>query len=223
MGLQELKIHGDILSWNCSFICALCVHLLLIDESVSTICLISTDYLPVYFQASKGASAIGSGVDMFAFCLTIPAFAIATGLSVEVVGLYRPQNYLGWAFLLIGFGLLTRLDQESSRAAYIASQAPLGVGIGVLWISTAFPILAPLPVSNSAHAVAFFMFMRSFAQVRETSVSKHQTSSHGAIFNTELGNCTWRHNPTECAHEETPKVIHFTIPSRRSNCLCGHP
>ena len=103
---------------------------------------------------------------MFAFCLTVPAFAIATGLSVEIVGRYRPQNYLGWVFVLVGFGLLSRLDQNSSRAAYISSQIPLGIGIGALWVSTAFPILAPLPVSNSAHAVAFFMFVRSFAQVR---------------------------------------------------------
>ncbi|KAL1949725.1 hypothetical protein VTO73DRAFT_8606 [Trametes versicolor] len=121
-------------------------------------------YLPVYFQASKGASAVGSGVDMFALCLTIPAFAIATGLSVQIVDRYRPQNYVGWAIILVGFGVLSTLDESSSRAAYIGSQVPLGVGLGIIWISTQFPILAPLPVSNSAHALAFFTFLRCFAQ-----------------------------------------------------------
>lgn len=118
----------------------------------------------MYFQASKGASAVGSGVDMFALCLTIPAFAIATGLSVQIVDRYRPQNYVGWAIILVGFGVLSTLDESSSRAAYIGSQVPLGVGLGIVWISTQFPILAPLPVSNSAHALAFFTFLRCFAQ-----------------------------------------------------------
>ncbi|KAI0654613.1 iron permease [Cubamyces menziesii] len=121
-------------------------------------------YLPVYFQATKGASAVGSGVDLFPLCLTIPAFAIATGLSVQIIDRYRPQNYIGWAFIIVGFGVLSILDENSSRAAYIGSQVPLGVGLGIIWISTQFPILAPLPYSNSAHALAFFTFMRCFAQ-----------------------------------------------------------
>ncbi|KAI0788199.1 iron permease [Fomes fomentarius] len=121
-------------------------------------------YLPVYFQASLGASAIGSGVDMFAVCLTVPAFAIGTGISVQLLKQYRPQNYIGWMFIIIGFGLLSTLDENSSRAMYIGLQIPLGIGLGIVWISTQFPILAPLPVSNSAHALAFFTFMRCFAQ-----------------------------------------------------------
>ncbi|KAH9902441.1 iron permease [Cubamyces lactineus] len=136
-------------------------------------------YLPVYFQASKGASAIGSGVDLLPLAFTIPAFAIATGLSAEVLRRYRPQNYVGWAFILVGFGILTLLDENSSRAAYIGMQIPLGIGLGIIWISTQFPILAPLPFSNSAHALAFFTFLRSFAQSWGTIVG-------GTILQNEL-------------------------------------
>ncbi|KAI0353760.1 iron permease [Trametes cingulata] len=121
-------------------------------------------YLPVYFQATQGASAVASGVDFFPLCLTVPAFAILAGLSVQIVHRYRPQNYLGWALMIVGFGMLTILDEHSPRATYIGCQIPLGAGLGIVWISTQFPILAPLPFSNSAHALAFFTFMRSFAQ-----------------------------------------------------------
>ena len=124
------------------------------------------DYLPVYFQASLGASAVGSGVDMFALCLTIPPFAIFTGLSVQILNRYRPQNYVGWILIIVGFGILSLLDEKSSRAMYIGSQIPVAVGLGIVWISTQFPILAPLPFSNSAHALSFFTFIRCFAQVR---------------------------------------------------------
>ncbi|KAI0046869.1 iron permease [Auriscalpium vulgare] len=121
-------------------------------------------YLPVYFQACKGASAVGSGVDMFGLSFTVPTFAIACGLSVQIVDRYRPQNYIGWALIIIGFGILSLLDENSTRAQYIGYQVPLGAGLGIVWLSTQFPILAPLPFSNNAHALAFFTFIRCFAQ-----------------------------------------------------------
>ncbi len=114
----------------------------------------------------KNASAIGSGVDIFPITFTIPFSALATGISVKAVKKYRPQNYIGWAIILIGFGVVSRLDEHSSRAQYICSQLPLGIGLGMVWVGTQFPILAPLPVSNNAHALAFFTFTRRFAQVR---------------------------------------------------------
>lgn len=126
-------------------------------------------YLPVYFQATQGASPVGSGVDLFGVALVIPAFAIFTGLSVEILRAYRPQNYLGWAVTILGYGLLTLLDENSSRGSYIGLQIPLGVGLGIVWIATQFPILAPLPYSNNARALAFFTFSRCLAQVRRLS------------------------------------------------------
>lgn len=118
------------------------------------------DYLPVYFQASIGASAIGSGVDFFGTGLVVAPCAILTGASVQIFNKYRPQNYLGWVIMIIGFGLLTLLDENSSRGAYIGLQVLLAVGLGIIWIGTQFPILAPLPFSNNAHALAFFTFVR---------------------------------------------------------------
>ncbi len=41
-----------------------------------------------------------------------------------------------------------------------------GVGMGLIYSATYFPVLAPLPVSQNAHALAFFSFLRSFASVR---------------------------------------------------------
>ncbi|CCM00830.1 uncharacterized protein FIBRA_02872 [Fibroporia radiculosa] len=121
-------------------------------------------YLPVYFQASKLASPIHSGVDMFGLGFTIPIFAIATGVSVEVFHRYRPQNYIGWMLITLGFGLLSILDVYSSTAMFIGLELIIGTGMGMVWIGTQFPILAPLPFSNNAHALAFFTFVRCFAQ-----------------------------------------------------------
>ncbi|TFK91558.1 iron permease [Polyporus arcularius HHB13444] len=121
-------------------------------------------YIPVYFQAAHGASAIGSGVDMLPIVVLIPISAVVTGVSTQLLHRYRPQNYVGWAMMLVGFGVLSTLTENSSRAAYVGLQVPVAIGIGLLWSSTVFAILAPLPFSNSAHALAFFIFTRQFAQ-----------------------------------------------------------
>ncbi|KAI0632743.1 iron permease [Trametes polyzona] len=121
-------------------------------------------YLPIYLQASKEASPIRSGIEMFGLSFTIPIFAIVAGVSVEIIHIYRPQNYVGWLFTIVGFVLLSLMNAKSGAAEYIGFQIPLGIGLGILWISTQFPILAPLPVSNSAYALAFFVFVRNFAQ-----------------------------------------------------------
>ncbi|KAI8989638.1 iron permease [Trametes punicea] len=121
-------------------------------------------YIPIYFQASKGASAIGSGVDMLPVVVLVPVSAVVTAATVQKFRRYRAQNRLGWVLIIVGFGLLSILTERSSRAQYVGLQVPVSIGTGVIWISTCFAILAPLPFSNNAHALAFFMFVRSFAQ-----------------------------------------------------------
>ncbi|KAI0341086.1 iron permease [Trametopsis cervina] len=121
-------------------------------------------YLPVYFQAVKGASPIRSGVELLGLTMFVTPAAMVCGATVQICRVYRPQNYLGWALTIAGFGILSILDVSSSKAQYICCQIVIGIGLGIVWISTQFPILAPLPFSNNAQALAFFTFVRSFSQ-----------------------------------------------------------
>lgn len=142
------------------------------QRSYRIICQLCTDYLPVYLQASRDASALRAGIDMFGLSFTIPMFAIFTGVSIELAKKYRPQNYIGWIFTIVGFGLFTMLSPTSTAAHYIGFQIPLGIGLGILWISTQFPILAPLPASEdeTAYALVFYIFVRNLAQVHPVTI-----------------------------------------------------
>ena len=44
------------------------------------------------------------------------------------------------------------------------------IGIGALYTTTYFPVLAPLPVTRAAPALAFYNFSRTFAQVCSLSL-----------------------------------------------------
>ncbi|KAG9094278.1 hypothetical protein FRC06_010981 [Ceratobasidium sp. 370] len=120
-------------------------------------------YLPVYFQASKGDSPIKSGVDLFGIAFTTAPFGIIAGISTVVLKKYRPQNYIAWGFTLVGMGLLSTLKYDSSKANWVGFQILIGIGGGILYSSTTFAILAPLPVSRNAPALALFAFTRTFA------------------------------------------------------------
>lgn len=122
-------------------------------------------YLPVYFQAAKGANTIQSSVDMLAFTILIAPFAVFCGATVELANRYRPQNYLGWSLLVVAYGTFTLLDANSSKAVFVGIQIIMGIGHGLIWVAPQFAVLSPLPESNNAYANSFWLFTRYFAQV----------------------------------------------------------
>ncbi|KAI0766215.1 major facilitator superfamily domain-containing protein [Trametes elegans] len=111
-------------------------------------------YLPVYYQACKDASPTASGIDLFGLCFSTGPLSILTGISVARTRTYRPQLWAGWALIVLG-----------RAGVSIAYQVVAGVGLGAIYSAAYFPVLAPLPVSASALALAFFIFLRSFAQI----------------------------------------------------------
>ncbi|KAG8924947.1 hypothetical protein FRC00_004517 [Tulasnella sp. 408] len=121
-------------------------------------------YLPVYFQATLEQSPVRSGTSSFGNALTIAPGAIVAGVSAAIFPVYRPQNAIGWALSAIGIGLLSLLNISSSKAEWVGYQVIEGIGLGLLFTASEFPVLAPLPVTETAHALAFYTFVRSFAQ-----------------------------------------------------------
>ncbi|KAH8824449.1 major facilitator superfamily domain-containing protein [Flagelloscypha sp. PMI_526] len=136
-------------------------------------------YIPVYFQAVKGDSPIQSGVHVLPVALFIAPMAMVNGVAVQVFKKYLPGNYLGWILSTLGFGILSMLKEDSKTATWVGYQILVGTGIGFLkanggclkFSATVFPVLAPLSVERSAAALAFFSFMRTFAQTWGITIS----------------------------------------------------
>ncbi|KAI0763283.1 iron permease [Trametes elegans] len=128
-------------------------------------------YLPVYFQACMAASPIHSAVNLFATALVMAPSAIVCGVIVKKTNKYRPANYVGWVLIMIGFGLLSLLKADSSTAAWTGYQVITAIGVGIIWASTVFPILAPVPVTRFASALAFYNFCRTFSQTWGVTIS----------------------------------------------------
>ncbi|KAI9063905.1 iron permease [Trametes sanguinea] len=128
-------------------------------------------YLPVYFQACMAASPIHSSVNLFATALVMAPSAIVCGIVVKKTNTYRPANYVGWVLILVGFGLLSLLKADSSTAEWAGYQVVTAIGVGIIWASTVFPILAPISVTRFAAALVFYNFCRTFSQTWGISIT----------------------------------------------------
>ena len=80
------------------------------------------DYLPVYFQACKGASPLRSSVDYLPTALVVAPFAFVSGAVVQIFQKYRWVNVVAWSLSLIGFGLLSTLDANSPTGHWVGYQ-----------------------------------------------------------------------------------------------------
>ncbi|KAI0812844.1 putative gliotoxin efflux pump, partial [Xylaria sp. FL0064] len=87
-------------------------------------------WLPIYFQAVRGVSAISSGVRLLPAILGLTITQIVVGGLITVTGIHNPFLILGPAIAAVGSGLFALLDKQSSAGQWIGFQIVLGVGVG---------------------------------------------------------------------------------------------
>lgn len=138
-----------------------------------------TYFMPVYFQAVRGATPTRSGVEIFPIATTIAPAAAVSGVLVTITGKYRLYHFLGFALMAAGCGSLSTLDASSSMGAWIGFQLMFGLGNGMVFNTMIPPLLASLPSSEVATATATWTFMRSFGQIWGIAIPS-------AIFNQRI-------------------------------------
>jgi Fungal trichothecene efflux pump (TRI12) len=88
-------------------------------------------FLPIWFQAIRGASAIKSGVNMIPFFVVNSFFSLLAGVFVSIVGYATPPAIIGNALGTVGLGLLTLLNVDTTTAQWVGYEVLSGVGFGI--------------------------------------------------------------------------------------------
>ncbi|KAJ7499342.1 iron permease [Mycena latifolia] len=128
-------------------------------------------YVPVFFQACLGASAMRSGVDFLPGTLVTAPFVLVAGAMITVLQKYRAVNWIGWVLMITGFGLFSTLREDSAVGKWVGYQIVVAIGIGMLFVAPVFALLAPLPNDRVASALALLSFTRSFCQTWGITIS----------------------------------------------------
>jgi Major Facilitator Superfamily len=122
-------------------------------------------FLPVYFQGVRGATPARSGIDLLPTILILIPAVVVAGATLSTFGRYKPLHYIGFALMIIGFGLFSLLNAHSSTAAWVLFQAVGAAGAGLV-IPVFLPaIQAPLTEADTALATSTWAFVRCFGMI----------------------------------------------------------
>ncbi|KAH0288564.1 DNA repair protein RAD50, partial [Aureobasidium sp. EXF-3399] len=117
-------------------------------------------YLPLYFQAARGATPLLSGVYILPQALSLSFASMATGIYIRKTGQYLPAIWFGMVFLVLGFGLFVDFQANSSWAKLIIFQIIAGIGIGPNFQAPLIALQTNVQPRDIATATATFGFVR---------------------------------------------------------------
>jgi EmrB/QacA subfamily drug resistance transporter len=120
-----------------------------------------TIYVPVYMQGVLGASATSSGVVLIPLTLGWVAASFTSGQLISRTGRYRVYPLLGATLVLVGCGLLTLLDADTSRTLASAYLVVIGVGMGCMFQTFVIATQNRVEPADLGVATAAIQFFRS--------------------------------------------------------------
>jgi hypothetical protein len=90
-----------------------------------------TYFLPIWFQAIKGASAVHSGIMNLPAILALTVASMAAGFTTRKIGYFTQWMYLSSVITPIGAGLISTFTTTTPHAQWIGYQVIWGFGLGL--------------------------------------------------------------------------------------------
>ncbi|KAJ6615512.1 major facilitator superfamily domain-containing protein [Mycena sp. CBHHK59/15] len=130
-------------------------------------------YLPIWFQAIKGVSAVKSGIDNLPMILSLVFSMIGTGAATTVIGYYTPFMILSTVLMSVGGGLLTTFQVSTGHARWIGYQVILGVGCGAGMNQPVMAAQTVLDIKDVPTGTALIMFLQTMGGALFVSVAQN--------------------------------------------------
>ena len=106
--------------------------------------------------------AYNAGICLLPIILALLLGAIIGGLLLSKFGRYKPVLVFCFALVVIGFGVFTLLNENSSTSAWVGFRMLESFGVGFGMGAMLPALLIPLTDRDTALATATWGFMRSF-------------------------------------------------------------
>lgn len=136
-------------------------------------------WVPIWFQAIKGASALKSGIMCLPMVMSLVIANIITGIGTTAIGYYTPFYYASVVLSAIGAGLLTTFETSTNHEKWIGYQIIYGFGVGFGMQQALITVQAVLPLKDVPTGTALVMFMQTFGGALFSSVAQN-------VFNNRL-------------------------------------
>lgn len=134
-------------------------------------------YLPIWFQAIEGVSAVDSGIRLLPLVLSMVLASISSGALIARVGYYTPFMLFGCMLLSIGAGLLTTLQINTSEGRWIGYQIIYGFGMGCTFQAPNLAAQTVLPTKDVPVGTSLMFFGQLLGGAIFTSVGSNVLSN----------------------------------------------
>jgi len=114
-------------------------------------------YIPLYFQFSRGDSAIKAAVRLLPLIIVLSAAILANGHLMSRFSYFQPWYIFGSVLTLIGGVLLSRIETGTSQASIYGFEVLVGIGTGCFIQAGYAVIQAVVPPAEMAYAISYMM------------------------------------------------------------------
>lgn len=118
-------------------------------------------FIPIYFQAVKGVSALQSGIDTIPLIVPQVLALIMAGVLTSKLGYYMPFIYMAVVISSVAAGLLTTLSPGTDTGKWIGYQILFGFGIGCGFQLPQIAAQTVLPFKDIPTGIAITLFFQS--------------------------------------------------------------
>ncbi|RSM12918.1 hypothetical protein CEP52_002262 [Fusarium oligoseptatum] len=130
-------------------------------------------FLPIWFQAIRGDSAVESGIHLLPMVLSLVVASILTGVLTTRVGYYMPFLILGICIAAIGAGVLTCLHVNASAGQWIGYQVLYGFGLGACFQAPNMAAQTVLPRNEVSIGASLMLFAQTLFGAMFVSVGQN--------------------------------------------------
>ena len=176
-------------------------------------------WVPIWFQAVKGATAFKSGIYCLPMILALVIANAITGAGTSVIGYYNPFYYASVVLSCIGTGLLTTWTVDVSTAKWIGYQIVYGFGVGFGMQQAIITVQAVLPLRDIPVGTAMAAFFMNFGGSLFVSIAQN-------VFNnrlvSELATYTTGINPSMIMHIGATELKTVVPPNQVEGVLTAY-
>jgi len=130
-------------------------------------------YLPIWFQAVKGTTAVKSGINNIPMLLATVVFVVISGALVSAIGYYAPFMILCSVISSIGFGLLTTFEPDIGSGKWIGYQILVGAGLGMGLQQSLMAVQTVLEIDDVSVGTALMVFMQTLGGALFVSIAQN--------------------------------------------------
>ncbi|KAH8675576.1 major facilitator superfamily domain-containing protein [Xylariales sp. PMI_506] len=130
-------------------------------------------YIPVWFQAVQGVSAVNSGIRNLPMLISVVITSIFAGGLVTALGHYAPFMIAGTILMSVGAGLLTTFNPTIPTGHWIGFQIIFGAGVGFGMQQPMMAVQTALDIKDVPTGTSVVVFLQTLGGALFVSVAQN--------------------------------------------------